>query len=61
MRTTDDDSLHGSGRKIEEASQSIQIKIKKNAEAAGNLDDYVYYIHDAQLNYEKNRYLNTIY
>ena len=38
MRTTDDDSLHGSGRKIEGASQSIQIQIEKKAKTAGNLD-----------------------
>ena len=61
MRTTDDDSLHGSGRKIEGSSQSIQLQIEKTAEAAGNLDAYVYYIHDAQLNFEKNRLVNTIY
>ena len=61
MRTTDDDSLHGSGRKIEGSSQSIQLQIEKKAEAAGNLDAYVYYIHDAQLNFEKNRLVNTIY
>ena len=61
MRTTDDDSLHGSGRKIEGASQSIQIQIEKKAETAGNLDTYVYYIHDAQLNFEKSRLVSTIY
>ena len=61
MRTTDDDSLHGSGRKIEGASQSIQIQIEKKAEAAGNLDAYVYYIHDAQLNFERSRLVSTIY
>ena len=61
MRTTDDDSLHGSGRKIEGASQSIQIQIEKKAETAGNLDAYVYYIHDAQLNFERSRLVNTIY
>ena len=61
MKTTDDDSLHGSGRKLEGSSQSIQLNIEKKAEAAGNLDAYVYYIHDAQLNFEKNRLLNTIY
>ena len=61
MRTTDDDSLHGSGRKIEGSSQSIQLQIEKTAEAAGNLDAYVYYIHDAQPNFEKNRLVNTIY
>ena len=61
MSTTDDESLHRSGRKIEGASQSIQIQIWKTAEAAGNLDAYVYYIHDAQLDFEKNRLVNTIY
>ena len=61
LRTTDDDSLHGSGRKIEGSSQSIQLQIEKTAEAVGNLDAYVYYIHDAQLNFEKNRLVNTIY
>ena len=61
MRTTDDDSLHGSGRKIEGASQSIQIQIEKKAETAGNLDAYVYYIHDAQLNFERSRLVSTIY
>ena len=61
MRTTDDDSLHGSGRKIEGASQSIQIQIEKKAETAGNLDAYVYYIHDAQPNFEKSRLVSTIY
>ena len=61
MRTTDDDSLHGSGRKIEGASQSIQIQIEKKAETAGNLDAYVYYIHDAQLNFEKNRLVDIRY
>ena len=61
MRTTDDDSLHGSGRQIEGSSQSIQLQIEKKAEAAGNLDAYVYYFHDAQLNFKENRLLNTIY
>ena len=61
MRTTDDDSLHGSGRKIEGASQSIQIQIEKKAETAGNLDAYVYYIHDAQLNFERSRLVSIIY
>ena len=61
MRTTDDDSLHGSGRKIEGASQSIQIQIEKKPETAGNLDAYVYYIHDAQLNFERSRLVSTIY
>ncbi|GAG96119.1 unnamed protein product, partial [marine sediment metagenome] len=44
LRTTDDDSLHGSGRKLEGASQSINIQIEKDAETAGALDAYIFYI-----------------
>ena len=59
MRTTDDDSLHGSGRKIEGASQSIQIEIEKEAETAGALNAYVYYIQDARLDIDGGRLQNV--
>ena len=58
MRTTDDDSLHGSGRKIEGASQSIQIEIEKEAETAGALNAYVYYVQDARLDIDGGRLQN---
>ena len=61
MRTTDDDSLHGSGRKIERASQSIQIEIEKVAETAGTLNAYVYYIQDARLDIDTGRLQNVAY
>ena len=61
MRSTDDDTLHGSGRKIEGASQSIQIEIEKKAETAGNLDVYVFYVSDAQLNFEDSRLVQAVY
>ena len=61
MRTTDDDSLHGSGRKIEGASQSIQVEIESKAETAGALDAYVYYIADAQLNFDDARLVGAVY
>ena len=61
MRTTDDDTIHGSGRRIEDASQSIQIEIEKEAETAGALNAYVYYIQDAQLQLEAGRLRNVVY
>ena len=61
MRSTDDPQLHGSGRKLEGASQSIQIEIEKEAETAGDLYAYVYYIQDAQLNIENGRLVNVVY
>ena len=51
MRSSDDDTLHGSGRRIEGDSQSIQIEIEKKAETAGALNAYVFYIQDAQINF----------
>ena len=34
LRTTDDDRLHGSGYRIENASEGVTIQITKKAEAA---------------------------
>ena len=61
LRTTDDDSLHGSGRKLEGASQSINIQIEKEAETAGILDAYIFYICDGQLNFQDSRLVNVVY
>lgn len=61
MRTTDDDALHGSGRKLEGASQSVLIEIQKTAETAGNLDAYVFYIQDGQLNFNEGRLVSAVY
>ena len=61
FRSNDDLTLHGSGRKIEGASQSIQIEIEKTAQAAGALNPYIYYIADAQLNFENGRLVNVAY
>ena len=40
LRTSDDDRIHGSGRRIENANEGIMIKITKKAEAAGALNIY---------------------
>ena len=47
LRTTDDDRLHGSGRRIENASEGVTIQLTKTAEAAGALNIYLYIIMDA--------------
>ena len=57
LRTTDDDRLHGSGRRIENASEGVTIQITKQTEAAGALDIYLYVIIDAQLNIENYRFV----
>ena len=61
FRSSDDVTLHGSGRRIEGASQSIQIEIEKKTETAGILHAYIYYIADAQLNFDGGRLVSTNY
>ena len=61
MRTNDDDSLHGSGRRIENASEGVTVQIAKKVETAGALNMYLYVIMDAQLNIENGRYISALY
>ena len=50
FRTIDENELHGTGRRIENASEEITLQIEKKAESAGPLNAYIYPIMDAQLN-----------
>ena len=61
LRTTDDDWLHGSGQRVENASEGVTIQITKQAEAAGALNIFLYVIMDAQLNIENGRFVSAIY
>lgn len=61
MRSNDDDSLHGSGRRIENASEGVTLQITKKAETAGTLNMYLYVIMDAQLNIENGRFVSALY
>ena len=60
MRSTDDNSLHGTGRKVD-STQSIQIEIEKTAEAAGVLDAHIFYISDAKIIFEEGRLLKVVF
>ena len=61
MRSSDDDRLHGTGRRIENASEGVTLQITKKPEAAGVLDVYVFLIMDAQLNLEDGRITSILY
>ena len=56
LRTTDDNSLHGSGRRIENASEGITIQITKEAGADEPINVYLLIIQDAQINFEDGRF-----
>ena len=61
FRTTDENSLHRTGRRIENASEGITLQIEKKAESAGALNAYIYLIMDAQLNIQNGAYVSALY
>ena len=61
LRSSDDDQLHGTGRRVENASEGITIQIEKDAETAGALNIYLYLIMDAQLNLADGRITSVLY
>ena len=61
FRMTDENELQGTGRRIENASESITLQIEKKAESAGALNAYIYLIMDAQLNIQSGTYISAIH
>lgn len=61
LRSTDDNSLHGSGRRIENASEGITIQITKEAGADEPINLYLFVIQDAQINFEDGRFKEVNY
>ena len=61
FRTIDENFLHGTGRRIENASEGITLQIEKKAESAGALNAYIYLIMDAQLNIQSGTYVFALY
>ena len=61
LRSTDDNFLHGTGRRIENASEGITIQVTKEASAEKSLNIYIYTIQDAQINFEDGRFKEAHY
>ena len=61
FRIIDENELHGTGRHIENASESITLQIEKKEESAGVLNAYIYLIMDAQLNIQNGAYVSVLY
>ena len=61
FRTIDENELHGTSRRIENASEGITLQIEKKAESAGALNAYIYLIMDAQLNIQNGAYISVVY
>ena len=56
FRTTDDDRLLGSGRRINNASSGVHLQITKKVEGVGPLNLHLFAISDAQLHIEDGGY-----
>ena len=61
FRTIDENELHGTGGRIENASEGITLQIEKKAESAGALNAYIYLIMDAQLNIQNGAYISAVF
>ena len=61
FRMIDENSLHGRGRRIENALEGITLQIEKKVESAGNLIAYIYLIMDAQLNIKDGAFVSALY
>ena len=61
FRMIDENELHGTGRRIENASEGITLQIEKKAETAGALNVYIYLIMDVELNIQSGAYVSAIY
>ena len=60
FRMTDENELHRAGRRIENASEGINL-LEKKAESAWALNAYIYLIMDAQLNIQNGTYVSVVY
>ena len=61
FRMIDENELHGTGRRIKNASEGITLQIEKKEESAGTLNAYIYLIMDAQLNIQNGTYVSSVY
>ena len=61
FRTIDENEPHGTGRRIETASEGITLQIERKEESAGALNAYIYLIMHAQLNIQNGTYVSAIY
>ena len=61
FQTIDDNRLHGSGRRLENTSEGIQLQITKKAGSAGKLFCYLYLFQHAQINMSDAQFLNVVY
>ena len=61
FRMIDENALHETGRRIENASEGLTLQIEKKVESGGALNAYIYLIIDAQLNIQNGEFVKALY
>ena len=61
FRIIDDNRLHGSGRRLENTSEGVQLHLTKEAGSRGKLSCYLHIFQDAQINFSDAQFLNVVY
>ena len=61
FRTIDENILHGTGRRIENASEGITLQIQRKVGGSGMVKAYIYLIMDAQLNIQNGQFISVLY
>ena len=61
LHSTDNNILHRSDRRIENASEGVTIQTEKKQESNETLYIYLYIIQDAQINFEDGRFKEVVY
>ena len=54
-------TLHGTGRRVENTSEGITLQIEKKIESSGALNAHIYLIMDDQLNIQDGAFVSDIY
>ena len=52
FRSTPDNVLHGSGKRLKNASDGVTLQIEKKADGTGEIKCYVFVLQDGQVNFQ---------
>ena len=61
FRMIDENKLHGTGRRIEKASEGTPYRLRKKTGSAGAHNAYIYLIMDTQLKIQSGAYVSAKY
>ena len=50
LRSMADHSMHGSGTRLVNTKDGVQLELERNASGSGNVNCHIYVISDAQMN-----------